>query len=65
MKKIFKKKVRWDFRISMEGYGRNVKEALKNATQLFLERLENGEHDLEAIEEHEVVLILEDDEVQP
>lgn len=59
--KKFEKPVRWEFKLAMHGYGKNVGLALKDALRLMEYELENHSVDLEAIEKHEVVNILEDD----
>ena len=60
--KTFKDKVRWNFRISMRGYGRNVKEALSDAVaQLdFDVDCSFSRVDFEAIENHELISIDEE-----
>lgn len=61
--KVFQKEVRWNFKIAIHGYGKDVKKALIDAAG----RLENeaisdyGTSDYVAIQNHEVVSIDEDD----
>ncbi len=61
--KKFPLRVRWDFKISVEGYGRNVKEALASAAERLAYQVES-EFDLTdflKIQEHEVERIDEGD----
>ena len=59
----FDKKVRWDFKLPIYGYGKNCKEALINALNDEIGRVErNYTHkDLECIEKSDLILISPDD----
>jgi len=62
-KRVFKDRVRWEFRIAVHGYGRNVEEALQAAASN-LQRQVNydfSSEDFQAIEDHELVLVDEGD----
>ncbi len=61
--KKYDKKVRWDFKISITGYGQTVREALLSAADQLRNQVENDflNNDLEAIEDHEVTSIDEED----
>lgn len=57
MKRKFEKKVNWTFKITIDGHGRNCKEALRAALNNELDKIENDYCgiDYEKIEDHEVV----------
>jgi hypothetical protein len=62
--KKFDKNVRWNFKIAIHGYGKNVREALLEATNRLERQIETNEFssdDFIAIQNHEVVSIEEDD----
>lgn len=60
--KSFNKKVRWEFKLAMHGYGENVREALRDALCRMSENLnDQSEGDLHSIENNEVVMIDESD----
>jgi len=61
--KKFALPVRWEFKIAVHGYGRNVKEALLDAASRLETQTESdfGNSDFEAIELHEVVSVNERD----
>ncbi len=61
--KQFEFKVKWAFKISVEGYGRNVREALLDAASRLDYQVESefADNDLESIEKHEVINIDESD----
>lgn len=59
--KKFKQKVRWEFKISMHGYGKNIKEALTKALESTLSEVENNEIDFLAIQNYETIDIVESD----
>jgi hypothetical protein len=64
-RKKFENRVRWDFKIAIHGYGRDVREALLDACETMTFDLANryqiSKEDLDLIEEHEVVLVTESD----
>lgn len=55
----FEKKVNWTFKITIDGHGRNVREALEAALNNELYKIESDycPSDLQKIEDHEVVTI--------
>jgi hypothetical protein len=61
--KQFDKKVRWNFKLAISGYGQNCEEALRDALLTATFEIEDWVHDdsIEAIENHEVSLIDEDE----
>lgn len=59
--KKFKNHVRWDFRIALDGNGKNCRDALRDALTRGLQNLEDGTLDVELIENHEVMHIDETD----
>ena len=61
--KKFDKKVRWYFKIAIEGYGQNVEEALTDAAEKLLNDIQDWKYDstLEKIELHETEFIDEND----
>lgn len=56
--KQFDKNVLFQFKISIDGYGKNVKEALERAAEHLAYQVESEftERDLESIETHECVI---------
>jgi hypothetical protein len=63
MGKKFDKKVRWEFEVSIHGYGKNIKEALKDAAERLESQIERefSPSDFQAIEDHEVISVNPDD----
>lgn len=61
--KKFEKRVHWHFRLSIDGYGKNCEEALRNALEKAVGDLDDWKNDdsLKAIENHEVSMIDEDE----
>lgn len=57
--KKFDNPVRWDFKISISGYGKDVKQAIIDASRNLQSQAERDFHknDFESIEEHEVISI--------
>lgn len=59
--KKFDKKVRFEFRFAMHGYGRNTKEALLSALEIAEQTVKDmDKHDIEAVENGEIILIDEE-----
>lgn len=63
MGKKFTKKVRWEFKVAVHGYGRTCKEALADAAEHLQHQCEFdfAANDFDSIEEHETIDVLEDD----
>jgi hypothetical protein len=63
--KNLEKKVNWDFKISISGYGRNCKEALIAAAENLLYQIDSDfcPGDFEKIETHEVIHVDETGEM--
>ena len=60
--KTFKKYVRWEFKIAVHGYGRNIRQALIDASaELARVARESDEGTLLSIQNHELILIDEND----
>ena len=64
--KKYEKQVRWNFKYSLHGYGKTVKEALIDALEREMESCEGSyvKNDYLAIQNHEVDSIEEDDIVE-
>jgi len=63
--KTYNANVRFEFKLSMHGYGKDVKKALINALQTTLNEVEAGDLDgeMDIIEENEVIDVIETDTV--
>lgn len=60
--KRFNKNVRYEFKISMHGYGKNVKKALLDAVERLNDSIyDMSQNDLDAIEKFETISIDEKD----
>lgn len=60
--KTFPRKVNWTFQLTLEGHGRNCKEALLKACKNEIMKIDNDymKNDYEQIEKHNVIHIDED-----